>query len=194
LNNPILSPKTIETIEQQSPQLEGADGDTMRLVFTAAGDTYTYFIEKARWLIVRLDIVGVTLYNASYYYSDSAGIPALTMVAIANDVYLRSGGIRFRNVRVNGALSARRIPNRTRPPVFTVDTGREKVELVLGTSSGPGRELVIRDALGRPVFRGLVSESDHRYVWRPNGVASGAYMVEIRQDAARCAAAVARIK
>jgi hypothetical protein len=190
LVNPVFSPNTMHNIAEQNPQLRQDDRDTVILTFTSGNNTYSYFVEKQRWLIVSLDIVdnimGDTTYSAGYYYADSGDIPVLQTIAMKNDTTLGQGGVRFKSIRLNLPLYAARRRVLSRKDVsFEVLPGRV---IVSGDAFRRGGSvLAVRDGLGRLLFSRKLSRDERRVVWdgrsvSGEAVAAGTYVMELSVD------------
>lgn len=171
LANPVLSSVSIKAMSAFSPVLGGSGGDTVTLSITVGVDTYKYYIEKQRWLVVRTDrttLDGTRRY--SYYYSEHEGLPVLDAIVVADNTTLTPGGYRFYNIVVNG----QQVPG----SVATASHGPSE-SLHTPTVRGAGRAVVVRwghvhrnsvslsiiDSRGRRVFQ-TGGHVGNTFTWR----------------------------
>jgi hypothetical protein len=73
-------------------------------VFTDSLNTYEYWIDTQRWVITRLYITGVIVYDATYLWGLYDSTYYLRRVAIYGDTLLEHGGLDFHDIFVNGTL------------------------------------------------------------------------------------------
>lgn len=171
LNQPVLSSKTMDDIGELNPELSQAEQDTFQLSFTGGDRTYTHWIEKERWVVVRIQHSGG--FDANYYYEDFNGIPALCMMALQGDTLLTDGGggYRFSNIRINGLTgikqtvqsSSRSVLNiRYDGPTITVFTPLHWSKSgAVSIFSSDGRMLYSRKINGRHI---ILNTKDFRHV------------------------------
>ncbi|MBD3390675.1 MAG: hypothetical protein GF418_01485 [Chitinivibrionales bacterium] len=192
LINPILSASTMEKIASYEPDLLQADNDTVVLSFTILTTTYSYYIEKERWLVVGLEITGGTVYDASYFYGDSAGIPALEMVAMNNDTSLANGGLRFKNIILNQPLFAQQRAAPRRPRYLALASVHGRIIVSGDILAQPGTMVSIWDPSGRRIFARTHQAGLHQFIWDGTGMngqktAAGTYIFSVNTNGSRYA-------
>jgi hypothetical protein len=186
LKGPILSTSTIALVKEQQPSFLDSTGDTVSLHFTTGSNSYTYSIEKTRWLIVGLSIASDAPYAAWYFYADSAGLPALELVAIEGDTTLATGGgVRFKNIRINQTISTRPRNYARNAPLSLLNISEKKVVFHFAPHGyGPYR-LSVLDMRGRNVFTTKLTTQDGKIVLQRNinntgRFAPGAYLLQLQ--------------
>ncbi|MBD3239167.1 MAG: hypothetical protein GF331_01170 [Chitinivibrionales bacterium] len=106
-------------------------------------NTYTYTIDKTRWLQTELLITGITNYHAAFAYDEFQGMPVLRVVGLYGDTTADRGGVEFDNVMINGELP--------------VASGRLVLRAAAARSRAAPFLLVARHALGRGATGGSSS-------------------------------------
>jgi hypothetical protein len=176
LREPVLSSASVRSWTAKGAAVTKETADSCFVTFTASNDTtWTYAIDTTSWLIKRLVLHSAALdsnvFDGSFFYRDSGGIPLLEKIALMQDTTLHHGGYKFYNQRINqpipdsmftiSVLYSWTAPGSggakvTTYPSYCVVTPRP------GTRLG---DISIFNAFGRVVFHKTVNNANGMFIW-----------------------------
>lgn len=107
LNAPVLAPTTYQMWRQFTTTVTEDTGRMFRASFYDGTNTYTYGVDRDRWLPVRLTILGLVSYTATYVWDPNPDLPVLRKIALKYDTTMSWGGIVFTTTTINGSDGVR---------------------------------------------------------------------------------------
>jgi hypothetical protein len=187
LREPVLSSASVRSWTAKGAAVTKETADSCFVTFTASNDTtWTYAIDTTSWLIKRLVLHSAALdsnvFDGSFFYRDSGGIPLLEKIALMQDTTLHHGGYKFYNQRINQPIPDSMFTIAVLYPWTAPGSGGVKVTTYPsycvmtprpGTALG---DISIFNAFGRVVFRKSAVGTKGAIVWRytdGNGTALG---------------------
>jgi hypothetical protein len=82
--------------------------DTCVVSYATADSSWTYKIDKSRWLVSELVVhsnpLDSNVFSGTFIYRDSGGIPVLEKIGLLRDTTMRHGGYVFSNIKINEPL------------------------------------------------------------------------------------------
>jgi hypothetical protein len=188
LREPVLSSAGIKAWKDKGAVVTRDTLDTCVVSYATATDSsWTYKIDKTRWLITGLLVhqnsPDSNVFNGLFFYRDSGGIQVLEKIALMQDSTMRHGGYVFSNIKINEPLPDSMFKNAVIRSRTVVEKG--KFGIIVNPSSVvfefPREAGIVHaavyDAAGRLVARMNVVPTMNRFVWRYGAASAGFYFI-----------------
>jgi hypothetical protein len=189
LREPVLSAAAIGGWKDKGAVVTRDTLDTCVVAYgTSADSSWTYKIDKTRWLITGLTVHQVSpdsnVFNGLFFYRDSSDIPVLEKIALMKDTSMQHGGYVFSNIKINQPLP---------DSMFTIGVihvrcviEKGKLGIIVNSSSvlfefpreAGIMHAAVYDAAGRKIKMLSVDGNSGQCVWRfGNSIQAGFYFL-----------------
>jgi hypothetical protein len=189
LREPLLSSAAVKGWPGRGATMTRDTLDTCALSYTTSADSvWTYTIDKSSWLISRLVVHSKSLdsnvFDGTYFYGDSNGIPVIEKIALMRDTTMHHGGYVFSNIRLNESIPDSvfksgvmfRAAALTRKE-FSITRGIRSVAIDMPRGAGI-KNVSVYNSFGKEIKKLTVDNVSARCEWRyGNSVSSGLYIV-----------------
>jgi hypothetical protein len=194
LREPVLSSTAIKAWKDKSAVVTRDTLDTCVVSFATATDSsWTYKIDKARWLVSELVVhsnpLDSNVFDGTFFYRDSGGIPVLEKIALMKDSTMGHGGYVFSNIKINeglpdsmfiiGVIHARSFVEKGK---FGIAVSPSSVVFEFPRDAGIISARVY-DAAGREVQKIAVEGHSNKFIWRfGKSIKAGFYFMRARGE------------
>jgi hypothetical protein len=173
--DPVLSSNPIKAWKDKGAVVTRDTLDTCVVSYTTTDSSWTYKIDKSRWLVSELVVHSYTLdsnvFSGTFIYRDSGGIPVLEKIGLLRDTTMRHGGYVFTNIKINEGLpdsmfsAVIRSRNVVEKGKFGIVVNPSSVVFEFPREAGIIRAGVY-DAAGREVQKMAVDGYSSQFIWR----------------------------
>jgi hypothetical protein len=192
LTDPALSSNPIKAWKDKGAAVSRDTLDTCVVSYATTDSSWTYKIDKSRWLVSELvvhsNLLDSNVFSGTFIYRDSGGVPVLEKIGLLRDTTMRHGGYVFSNFKINEGL-----PDSMFSAVLRSRTVVEKGKfgIMVNPSSVvfdfPRDAGIIRigvfDAAGREIQKLAVDVNSSHCVWRfGKSIQVGFYFVRAESE------------